>query len=98
MHATGPGGESIADEIVSYLRSSSIDELKAVFQEISSVLFADHSASGSPKITTANGLWIEKSLPIDPKFKDLFENFFKAIYAPVDFRSKVTFFHFEPLF
>ncbi|CAA7061259.1 unnamed protein product [Microthlaspi erraticum] len=88
MHAAGPEGESIANEVVSYLRSSSIDELKAVFQEISSVVFADHSTSGSPKITTANGLWIEKSLPIDPKFQDLFENFFKAIYAPVDFRSK----------
>ncbi|KAG7650644.1 Serpin domain [Arabidopsis thaliana x Arabidopsis arenosa] len=35
-----------------------------------------------------NGLWIEKSLPIDPKYKDLFENFFKAVYVPVDFRSK----------
>lgn len=89
MHAAGPGGDLVAGGILSYLRSSSLEELKSVFQEISSVVFADHSASGSPKITAANGLWIEKSLPVDPKFKDIFENLFKAIYAPVDFRSKV---------
>ncbi|KAG5394199.1 hypothetical protein IGI04_024162, partial [Brassica rapa subsp. trilocularis] len=68
--------------------SSSIEELKTIFREISSVVFADQSASGGPKITAANGLWIEKSLSVDPKFKDLFENFFNAVYAPVDFRSK----------
>ncbi|CAF1706656.1 unnamed protein product [Brassica oleracea var. botrytis] len=91
MHAAGPGGESIASEILSFLRSSSIEELKTIFREISSVVFADHSASGGSKITAANGLWIEKSLTVDPKFKDLFENFFNAVYAPVDFRSKVKF-------
>lgn len=57
MHAAGPGGESIASEILSFLRSSSIEELKTIFREISSVVFADHSASGGPKITAANGLW-----------------------------------------
>ncbi|CAE6130029.1 unnamed protein product [Arabidopsis arenosa] len=88
MLAAGPGGDSVAGEILSFLRSSSIDELKAIFRELSSVVYADSSASGGPKITAANGLWIDKSLPTDPKFKDLFENFFKAVYAPVDFRSK----------
>ncbi|KAL0733340.1 hypothetical protein Bca4012_009550 [Brassica carinata] len=88
MHAAGPGGDSISGEILSFLRSSSMEELKTIFREISSVVFADHSASGGPKITAVNGLWIEKSLPVDPKFKDLFENFFNAVYAPVDFRSK----------
>ncbi|KFK40031.1 hypothetical protein AALP_AA3G321000 [Arabis alpina] len=88
MHASGPKGDLVAGEVLSYLRSSSLEELKSVFQEISSIVFTDHSATGSPKITAANGLWIEKSLPVHPKFKHIFENFFKAIYAPVDFRSK----------
>ncbi|CAH8391685.1 unnamed protein product [Eruca vesicaria subsp. sativa] len=88
MHAAGSGGDSIASEILSFLRSSSIEELKTIFREISSIVFADQSASGGPKITAVNGLWIEKSLPVDPKFKDLFEKFFNAVYAPVDFRSK----------
>ncbi|CAH8380633.1 unnamed protein product [Eruca vesicaria subsp. sativa] len=33
-------------------------------------------------------VWIEKTLSIDPKFKDLFENFLKAAFERVDFRSK----------
>ncbi|CAH8272765.1 unnamed protein product [Arabidopsis lyrata] len=88
MLAAGPGGDLVAGKILSFLRSSSIDELKAIFRELSSVVYADSSASGGPKIKAVNGLWIEKSLPTDPKFKDLFENFFKAVYVPVDFRSK----------
>ncbi|EFH48731.1 hypothetical protein ARALYDRAFT_911261 [Arabidopsis lyrata subsp. lyrata] len=97
MLAAGPGGDLVAGKILSFLRSSSIDELKAIFRELSSVVYADSSASGGPKIKAVNGLWIEKSLPTDPKFKDLFENFFKAVYVPVDFRSKVNF-HFNLAF
>ncbi|KAL9310575.1 Serpin-Z1 [Arabidopsis thaliana] len=88
MHAAGPGGDLVSGQILSFLRSSSIDELKTVFRELASVVYADRSATGGPKITAANGLWIDKSLPTDPKFKDLFENFFKAVYVPVDFRSE----------
>ncbi|XP_010418444.1 PREDICTED: serpin-Z1-like [Camelina sativa] len=88
MHAAGPGGDSAAVEILSFLRSSSIDELKNIFHELSSFVYADSSASGGPKIKSMNGLWIDKSLRVDPKYKDLFENFFKALYVPVDFRSK----------
>jgi len=94
MHAAGPGGDLVSGQILSFLRSSSIDELKTVFRELASVVYADRSATGGPKITAANGLWIDKSLPTDPKFKDLFENFFKAVYVPVDFRSEVNF-HFN---
>ncbi|VVB10564.1 unnamed protein product [Arabis nemorensis] len=89
MHAAGPDGDLDAGGILSYLRSSSLDELKAVFSEISTVVLANNSSRDSPKISAANGLWIDKSLAIDPKYKKLFENFFKAFYAKVDFRSKV---------
>ncbi|KAG7587713.1 Serpin superfamily [Arabidopsis suecica] len=88
MHAAGPGGDVVSGQILYLLRSSSLDELKTVFRELASVVYADSSSSGGPKITAANGLWIDKSLPTDPKFKDLFENFFKAVYVPVDFQSK----------
>ncbi|KAJ0254567.1 Serpin domain-containing protein [Hirschfeldia incana] len=50
--------------------------------------FADHSANGGPKISSLNGVWIEKTRPIDSSFKDLFENVFKAVFDRVEFRSK----------
>ncbi|KAF3601889.1 hypothetical protein F2Q69_00036656, partial [Brassica cretica] len=91
LAASGPDGSSVSHEILSFLRSSSTDELNAVFSKIVSVVFADHSANGEPKISSVNGVWIEKTLPIDSLFKDLFENFFKAVFDRVDFRSKVSF-------
>ncbi|CAA7048671.1 unnamed protein product [Microthlaspi erraticum] len=81
----------LSKEILSFLRSSSIEELNAVLSEIVSVVFADHSANGGPKISSVNGVWIEQSLPIDhSSFKVLFEKNFKASFDRVDFRSKVT--------
>ncbi|CAA7047977.1 unnamed protein product [Microthlaspi erraticum] len=86
--ASGPDDPSISKEILSFLNSSSVDDLNAVFSEIASVVLADRSANGGPKISSVNGVWIEQSLRIDSSFKDLFVNFFKASFDRVDFRSK----------
>ncbi|CAF1699411.1 unnamed protein product [Brassica oleracea] len=83
--------EQLTSSILSFLRSYSMDELKAVFSEIATIVLADGSASGSPKISNVNGVWMEQSLGVDPSLKDLFENFFKATCALVDFRFKVSF-------
>ncbi|CAH8256149.1 unnamed protein product [Arabidopsis lyrata] len=74
--------------ILSFLKSSSTDELNAVFSEISSTVLVDGSKKGGPKIAVVNGVWMEKSLFINPSSKDLFKKFFKAAFAQVDFRSK----------
>ena len=96
LAASGPGeiligGFSFFSDILSFLRASSTDELNAVFSKIVPVVFADRSANGGPKISSINGVWIEKTQPIDPSSKDLFENFFKAVFDRVDFLSKVKF-------
>ncbi|KAG7584929.1 Serpin superfamily [Arabidopsis thaliana x Arabidopsis arenosa] len=74
--------------ILSFLKSSSTDELNAVFREIASTVLVDGSKKGGPKIAVVNGVWMEKSLSINPSSKDLFKKFFKAAFAQVDFRSK----------
>ncbi|CAH8348846.1 unnamed protein product [Eruca vesicaria subsp. sativa] len=88
LAASGPDGSAVSGEILSFLRSSSTDEINAVFSKIVPIVFADRSANGGPKISSLNGVWIEKTLPIDPSFKDLFENVFKAVFGRVDFRSQ----------
>ncbi|KAF3612149.1 hypothetical protein DY000_02047272 [Brassica cretica] len=70
-------------------------ELNAVFSKLVSVVFADHSANGGPKITSVNGVWIEQTLPIDSSFKDLFENVFKAAFDGVDFLTNAEKVHIE---
>ncbi|EOA34859.1 hypothetical protein CARUB_v10022441mg, partial [Capsella rubella] len=87
MAAATSDNETLRSCILSFLRSSSTDELNAIFSKIASVL-VDGSKEGGPKIASVNGVWIEQSLPCSPKSKDLFENFFKADFAQVDFRSK----------
>ncbi|CAH8255909.1 unnamed protein product [Arabidopsis lyrata] len=89
MMASGPGSSSISDQILSFLRSSSIDELNSVFRVITTVVFADDSNIGGPTIKVANGAWIDQSFSIDSSSKNLFEIFFKAVLASVDFKSKV---------
>ncbi|CDY38207.1 BnaA09g11820D [Brassica napus] len=88
--------ETLRSFILSFLRSSSTDELNAVFGEICSVVLADGSASGGPKIAAVNGVWIDQSLSVDSSWKDLLVNFFKAEFAQVDFSTKaVVLFDFD---
>ncbi|CAA7032927.1 unnamed protein product [Microthlaspi erraticum] len=88
MAAATSGDKRLRSSLLSLLRSSSMDELNTVFREITSVVLADGSASGGPKIAVANGFWIEQSLPFSPAYKDLLVNFFKSDFRQVNFRSK----------
>ncbi|EOA32256.1 hypothetical protein CARUB_v10015515mg [Capsella rubella] len=86
--ATTDDDERLISFILSFLRSSSIDELNAIYREIASVVLVDGSEKGGPKIAAVNGVWMEKSLSCKPDREDLFQNFFKASFAKVDFRNK----------
>ncbi|CAA7053821.1 unnamed protein product [Microthlaspi erraticum] len=83
-----PASISAALTMMAAEKGSSSDELLAVYSEIATVVFADGSASGGPKISAVNGVWVEQSLPVDQSLKALFENVFKATFTQVDFISK----------
>ncbi|KAG7584688.1 Serpin superfamily [Arabidopsis thaliana x Arabidopsis arenosa] len=88
MVAATSDNETLKSCILSFLRSSSTDELNDIFRQIASVVLVDGSKRGGPKIAVANGVWREQSLPCSSESKDLFEKFYKAAFAQVDFRSK----------
>ncbi|KFK33926.1 hypothetical protein AALP_AA5G078900 [Arabis alpina] len=90
MVAATTENKTLRSDIISLLKSSSTDELNAVFREMASLVLADGSKSGGPKISAVNGVWMEQTLSVKPSLKDLFENFFKATFAQVDFRSKLN--------
>ena len=52
-------------------------------------VLADSTASGGSTISAANCVWIDKFLSVEPSFKDLIENSYKAAFNLVDFRTKV---------
>lgn len=88
--AKSPG--DIEEKILSLLQASSTDELNTVSSKIVTTVLADSTPSGGPTIAAANGVWSEKSVPVDPSFKDIIENSYKAAFNLVDFRNKVNIF------
>ncbi|CAH2048267.1 unnamed protein product [Thlaspi arvense] len=75
--ASGPGDPSAADEILSFLKSSSTDELNAVFTEIVSVVYACGSANGGPEISSVNGaeeVRMEVNSWVQDRTNDLIKN------------------------
>lgn len=82
-------GGSTANHILSLLQASSITELNAVSSKVITDVLADSTATGGPTISVANGVWMDKSLPVEPCFTSLVENTYKANFNQVDFRTKV---------
>lgn len=81
--------DTIKDQILDLLDASSTDELNAVASQILSVILVDGSEKGGPVISAANGIWLDKSLSVEPSFKELLKNSYRAAFNSVDFRTKV---------
>lgn len=60
-----PASISAALTMMAAGNGSGSDELNAVYSEIATVVFADGSTSGGPKISAVNGVWVEQSLPVN---------------------------------
>lgn len=81
--------DTIKDQILDLLDASSTDELNAVASQILSVILVDGSEKGGPVISAANGIWLDKSLSVEPSFMELLKNSYRATFNSVDFRTKV---------
>jgi serpin B len=69
-------------ELLSFLLSKSIDQLKSLSSQLVSFVLAGANApSGGPLLSFVNGIWIEKSLSIRPSFKKIVATDFKATLA-----------------
>ncbi|KAL2895125.1 Serpin-ZX [Bienertia sinuspersici] len=82
--ASGSSG-STRDQILSFLKSKSSDDLNKLSAEIVSLVFADGSSSGGPKLSFANGVWVDQTLPLKPTFKHVVDDLYKAASNQVDF-------------
>ncbi|XVF74148.1 hypothetical protein PTKIN_Ptkin13bG0036900 [Pterospermum kingtungense] len=86
--AAGSNGATL-DQLLSFLKSRSNDHLSS-YSKVVSVVFADGSPVGGPRLSAANGVWIDKSLPLKPSFKQIVDNDYKATSAQVDFQTKAV--------
>ncbi|XP_074279271.1 serpin-ZX-like [Silene latifolia] len=87
--AAGSSG-STRDELTLVLGSNSIDDVNKLFSEIVPLLFADGSKSGGPKLSFANGVWVDQSLPFKPEFKRVVQDLYKAVSSQVDFLTNAA--------
>ncbi|KAK6938734.1 Serpin domain [Dillenia turbinata] len=87
--ASGSKGPTL-DQMLSFLKSKSTEDLNSLFSQLVALIFADGSVSGGPKLSFANGVWIDKSLPLKPSFKQIVDSVFKAKSSNVDFQTKAV--------
>ncbi|XP_022768829.1 serpin-ZX-like [Durio zibethinus] len=87
--AAGSKGPTL-DQLLSFLKSKSNDHLSSFSSELVSVVFADGSPVGGPRLSFANGVWVDKSLPLKPSFKQVADNVYNATSNQVDFQTKAV--------
>ncbi|KAL7155094.1 hypothetical protein ABFS83_03G051100 [Erythranthe nasuta] len=87
MIAAGSKGPT-RDEMLGFFKSSSIEELNSLLAQHVTKVFADGEPLGGPRLSLANGIWVDQSLSFKPSYKEIVENGYKATSYRVDFRTQ----------
>ncbi|XP_058223287.1 serpin-ZX-like [Rhododendron vialii] len=85
--AAGSNGPT-QSQVLSLLNSESTDNLNSLSSHLS-LVFADCGPTGGPKLSFANGVWVDQSLSFKPSLKEVVDTVYKAALNHVDFRTKV---------
>lgn len=83
--AAGSSGPTL-DQLLWFLKSNSIDQVNHSASQIASIVLADGSPSGGPRLSCANGVWIDQSLSLKPSFQHIVQTAYKATLRQVDFQ------------
>nr|GMD93693.1 serpin-ZX-like [Ipomoea batatas] len=78
------------DQLLAFLKSDSTDHLNTFYSQIVGHILADGSLTGGPSLSVANGLWLDRTLPIKPSFKYVVDTVYKAASESVDFQHKAS--------
>ncbi|XP_004295724.1 PREDICTED: serpin-ZX-like [Fragaria vesca subsp. vesca] len=93
--ASGTKGPCL-DEFLSFLKSRSTHHLNSLAHDIVTFVLASGSPSRpeieerygpGPRLSFANGVWVDKSLPFKPYFKHVVDTAYMAALEEVDFKS-----------
>ena len=86
--AAGSEG-STQQQLLDFLRFESIDHLNSFSSQLVSVILKDAAPAGGPRLSFTNGVWVEKTLSLQPSFKQIVSSDYEATLASVDFKTKV---------
>ncbi|KAJ8762349.1 hypothetical protein K2173_007507 [Erythroxylum novogranatense] len=87
--AAGSKGPTL-QQLLSYLKSKSGDQLHSLSSQLVSVVLADGSPNAGPLLSFSNGVWVDKSLSLKHSFKQVVEISYKAASNQVDFQTKAS--------
>ncbi|KAG8366160.1 hypothetical protein BUALT_Bualt17G0047000 [Buddleja alternifolia] len=85
MIAAGSKGPT-RDQLLGFLKFRSPEQLGSLV----TLLFADGRPLSGPRLSFANGVWVDQSLSFKPAFKEVMENAYKAASYHVDFQNKAS--------
>ncbi|CAL8995850.1 unnamed protein product [Prunus brigantina] len=88
--AAGSNKGPTQDQLLSFLKSKSADHLNSFAAELISVIFSDGFPSGGPRLSFANGIWVNRPLLLKPSFKQVVDTAYKAALSQVDFQTNET--------
>lgn len=88
--AAGAESQSL-DELLSFLKAESTDELNSVASHLVKYLFVDNSPPESTlRLSFANGVWIDKSISFKPFFSKVVDDVYQGTSDVVDFKNEVS--------
>ncbi|MFS7938967.1 putative Serpin family protein [Helianthus anomalus] len=87
--AAGSNGQTL-DQLLGFLKTKDVDDLNTLSSQLVSLILADGSPSGGPRLSFANGVWVDKTLDLKPSFKEIVDTVYKAASNQVDFQTKAA--------
>ncbi|KAK7410012.1 hypothetical protein VNO78_00474 [Psophocarpus tetragonolobus] len=87
--AAGSKGPTL-DQLLSFLRSKSTDHLNSFASQLVAVVLSDAAPAGGPRLSFADGVWVDQSLSLLPSFTQLVNADYKATLASVDFQTRAV--------
>ncbi|XP_051139250.1 serpin-ZX-like [Andrographis paniculata] len=87
--AAGSGGPT-RDQLLGVLKSNSLEDLNSLSSQFVALLFDDGGPLGGPRLSFANGVWVDQTLSFKPAYKEIVENNYKAASNRVDFQTKAA--------
>ncbi|XP_071692069.1 serpin-ZX-like [Rutidosis leptorrhynchoides] len=90
--ASGSKGQTL-DHLLSFLKAKNMDELNALSSQLVSMIMIDGSPavkSGGPRLSFANGVWVEQTVSLKPSFKQVVETVHKAACNHVNFQTRAA--------
>ncbi|KAL2249639.1 serpin-ZX [Sesamum indicum] len=76
------------DQLLDFLKAMSTEALNSFTSQLVGLMFADGAPLGGPRLTFANGLWVDQSLSLRPSFEDIVRKVYRAVSIHVDFQHK----------